>query len=103
MLVRKITKILRGGLDVAGKQRVETDLPSKTIRADHKDLSLIRTDTQEVLTHSICNKSQTVVKGGNVTEAVRFNSELKLRVIGIAMVSDTTRGVKQMAQRQRLQ
>ena len=65
MLVKKDTKILRGGLDVATEgANIVTDLFSKTTGAHHKDLKVI--------------------------EVIRFNQEVKLHVIGIAMIRDTT-------------
>lgn len=59
-----------------------TDLLSQTIRADHRDL--------------ICNRSSAVMKACEVTEVIKFNREVKLCVISIAMLSDTTGGDKQV-------
>lgn len=46
------------GLDIAGEgQDKVSDLLTKIIRTDHKDLRFSRTEVEEILRHQVCNRS----------------------------------------------
>lgn len=45
------------GLDIVGEGRdIVSDLLTKIIRTDHKDLRFIRTEVEEIVRHTVCNR-----------------------------------------------